>query len=96
MNLLSKLELVCAAWVAACQRSDARVSLKTLGVRATGNSKLFDRRDMMTGTYESVLSFLGNPANWPLALVPADAADMLASLGLSIPDENRVQLDAAA
>lgn len=88
--------MMATAWVAAHQRSDAAVSLKTLGVRVAGNSKLFDRSEMMVGTYERVLSFLAEPSNWPLAMVPADVAAVLGGFGYAIPGESVVQLDAAA
>ena len=96
MNLLEKLEAVANAWVVAWQRTIPDASLKTLGVRAMNNSKLFERNDMLTATYERVLGFLSDPANWPLALVPADAVAALDALGVVVADEHRVHLDAAA
>lgn len=90
MNLLDKLGSVAAAWVDMHRRTDTRVTLRTLGFRASANSKLFDRKGMNVETYERVLVYLGEPSNWPAALVPADAAATLEFLGVTVPVQNRV------
>jgi hypothetical protein len=85
MDLLPKLRRVADAWVAAHQRTDDSISLKTLGVRAADNSKLFDRPDMTTTTFSRVAIWLGDPANWPAALVPSDVCQTLCELGVFVP-----------
>ena len=85
MDLLPKLRLIADAWVAAHQRGGAAVTLKTLGVRAVANSKLFERRGMSVETFEAVLLWLGKPENWPGGLVPASACEALCALGVFVP-----------
>lgn len=85
MNLLPRLRTVADRWVEMHQRTDPSVSLKTLGVRCANNSKLFDRPGMAVATFESTAIWLGDPANWPAALVPDDAAQALCDLGVLVP-----------
>lgn len=88
MDLLSKLRRVADAWVDAHRRTDDSISLKTLGVRAVGNSKLFERNDgkrMSMETFSAVAIWLGEPTNWPAALVPSEACQLLCDLGVFVP-----------
>jgi len=92
MNLLNRLRSVADRWVEMHRRTDASVSLKTLGVRCANNSKLFDRPGMAVATFEATAIWLGDPANWPLALVPNDAAQALCDLGVLVPLVNWIDL----
>lgn len=92
MNLLDRLRTVADRWVEMNRRTDAAVSLKTLGVRAANNSKLFDRPGMAVATFEATVHWLGDPANWPAALIPADAAASLGTLGIMVPADSRIDL----
>jgi hypothetical protein len=85
MNLLNRLRSVADRWVEMNRRTDPSVSLKTLGVRCANNSKLFDRPGMAVATFEATAIWLGDPQNWPLALVPSDTAQALADLGVFVP-----------
>lgn len=80
MQLLTKLREVAAMWVEYHSRTNACISLRTLGVRCVNNAKLFDRDDMNVGTYERVVQYLDDKKNWPLAIVPADARKVLDAL----------------
>lgn len=92
MNLLDRLRAVADRWVEMHQRTDPAVSLKTLGVRAANNSKLFDRPGMSVATFEATVRWLGDPTNWPLALIPADAVASLGTLGIMVPVQARIDL----
>lgn len=83
MNLLPKLRQLAEIWVEYQARTDDNISLRTLGVRAVKNAKLFDRTEMNVGTYERVVSYLADPKSWPLAEIPADASDILADLAVT-------------
>ena len=96
MDLLSKLAKVADAWVEAQQRTDPGVSLKTLGSRAIGNSKVFDRKGMNVDTLERLARWLGDPANWPLALVPTESCLYLGELGVKVPPQGWMMNAAAA
>lgn len=95
MNLLSKLRAVADLWVVVNQRTAPSVSLKTLGARL-GNSKLWDRPQMNVATYERVLLWLGDPANWPAAMVPEEACRTLRDLGVAVPAQHWLKLPVAA
>jgi hypothetical protein len=99
MDLMSKLRLVADAWVNAHRRTDDTVSLKTLGTRAVANSKLFERKDgerMSVETFTRLTLWLGDPPNWPAALVPHDAWAALADLGVAVPTDARLPASMAA
>ena len=81
MDLLPKLRTLADVWVTAHHRTDPSVSLKTLGVRSVANAKLFDRPAMVVPTFERVVQYLAEPANWPAAVIPCDAEALLKSLG---------------
>lgn len=85
MNLLPRLRAVADAWVERHRLTDPNVSLKTLGVRAADNSSLFERRGMKVETFERVALWLGDPFNWPAALVPEDQAQALHEIGVDVP-----------
>lgn len=92
MNMISRLRLVADRWVEMNRRTDPAVSLKTLGARAANNSKLFDRPGMAVATFEAMVHWLGDPANWPAALIPADAVASLGTLGILVPVDSRIDL----
>lgn len=94
MNLLPKLRQVADLWVTAHQRTDEAVSLKTLGVRAVANSKLFERPGMGVSTFELVAYWLAKPANWPAGVIPADAAAILAAWDIFVPADGQSALAA--
>lgn len=85
MDLMPRLRHAADAWVAA--HRDEAITLKTLGVRAVANSKLFERDDMNVSTYQRVVAFLGDPDNWPAGLVPRETAGQLVLLGVTVPHE---------
>ncbi len=84
MKTMKRLRQVADLWVSAHVRTQPDVSLKTLGVRSVDNSKLFERPGMRVDTFDRVVAWLSVPAAWPLALVPADAAVILRSLGADV------------
>lgn len=94
MNRLARVRTIADRWVEMHQRTAPDTSLKTLGSRAADNSMLFDRTDMKVSTFDRLVSFLGSPQNWPLALVPNDVADALGELGESVDDDARLPVDA--
>lgn len=96
MNLPDLLDSLAASWLEMSQRTDPDVSLKTLGVRVSDNSKLFERADMKVGTYMKVLEYLADPANWPAAMVPPVACAILSQLGRPVPRANRMPALVAA
>jgi hypothetical protein len=85
MDLLPKLRRVADVWVAAHRRTDDSISLKTLGVRSVANSKLFERKGMSVETFSTVAIWLGQPENWPAAMVPLEACQTLCQLGVLVP-----------
>jgi hypothetical protein len=85
MDLLPKLRAVADVWVAVGRRTDEAVSLKTLGVRAVANSKLFERPGMSVATFEAVSLWLADPVNWPAGVIPREGAAALEALGFSRP-----------
>ena len=80
MELLPKLRQLAGIWVDYHGRTDGGISLRTLGVRAVRNAKLFDRTEMTVGTYERVVAYLADAKNWPLATIPVDAKEILDQL----------------
>jgi hypothetical protein len=80
MDFLPKLRAVADRWVAAWNLTDPSISLRTLGSRVVDNSKLFDRDGMNVDTFERVAGYLAQPRSWPLAVIPDDAAETLASI----------------
>lgn len=96
MDFLATLNAVAGHWIAAHQRTDSSVSLRTLGRKVANNSKLFDRPGMTIATFQAARDFLAEPRNWPAALVPDEAAALLERLGCSVPDEARIVLASAA
>jgi hypothetical protein len=52
------------------------------------NSKLFERnggRGMSVDTFSLVAIWLGDPTNWPAALVPTPVCQTLCELGVFVP-----------
>lgn len=96
MNLLPKLRQVADLWVAAHQRTDGSVSLKTLGVRAVANSKLFERPGMSVSTFETVAYWLAKPANWPAGLMPPEAGLILTDWDIHVPADALADMPVAA
>lgn len=96
MNLLPKLRQVADLWVATHQRTDPGVSVKTLGVRAVANSKLFERNGMSVSTFETVAYWLAKPANWPAGVMPPEAALILADWDIFVPADALADLPVAA
>lgn len=96
MNLLPKLRSVADLWVAAHQRTDGSVSVKTLGVRSVANSKLFDRPGMGVSTFETVAYWLAKPANWPAGVIPPEAAAILSGWDIFVPVDALAKLPVAA
>ena len=96
MNLRSKLFEVADLWVAASRRTDETVSLKTLAVRASQNSKLFERPRMSLPAFEAIVAWLADPTNWPGGYITPDAALILLDWGVSIADGRIADLPAAA
>lgn len=89
MNLMADLQAVAGRWAEEHGRRNPSVTLKTLGARTVRDVKLFPRieagRPITVPIFEKVAGYLGKPENWPAEVIPEDAANRLALLGVEVP-----------
>lgn len=76
MTLMDRLTRLAEMWSAATGRSQSR-----LATIVVNDGKLFQRvaagTTITLSTFERFLRFFRDPANWPDAAIPSDAADFL-------------------
>jgi len=88
VTLIERLLRLGTLWADASNRSTA-----TLATIVVNDGKLFERleagKTCTIDTFERFLSFLGNPANWPVASgISAEAAELLASVRMDAASDH--------